>query len=281
MNKKLVLAFLSVWGAVVGISTVSAAEKTIEAKAPMNWSPEASSASVGDVIEWKMGASTPTPPGRHGLRITNWDAVKEHVEVVNVPNQQPFNATKGENDTPTTTAGKVLLRLKVKSVPPAKITFECIVHLDAMVGEVSVADAITPAAKAIEANAGAAAEKAIEARTEDVNHHFWQPNNISASVGDVVEWKLGVGTHGVRITNWAAVKDHVEVETVAGQQPFNATRGRNDNPTSTGGQVLLRLKIKSVPPVPAEITFNCIVHGRIMSGKVSVAAASAGASEQR
>jgi hypothetical protein len=41
-------------------------------------------------------------------------------------------------------------------------------------------------------------------------------------VGDVIEWKLGSGTRGVRITNWAAVKDNVEVEQVNGQQPFNA-----------------------------------------------------------
>jgi cytochrome oxidase Cu insertion factor (SCO1/SenC/PrrC family) len=126
-------------------------------------------------------------------------------------------------------------------------------------------------AKTIEANAGAAAELAIEAITTD-SRHSWQPNDISASVDDVVEWKLGSGTHGVRITNWAAVKDHVEVETVAGQQPFNATTGRNDVGTSTAGRVLLRLKINSVPPASSEITYNCIVHGNIMRGKVSLQA---------
>ena len=60
-------------------------------------------------------------------------------------------------------------------------------------------------AKTIEANAGAAAELAIEAITTG-SRHSWQPNDISASVDDVVEWKLGLGTHGVRITNWAAVR---------------------------------------------------------------------------
>jgi protein SCO1/2 len=127
---------------------------------------------------------------------------------------------------------------------------------------------------------GSATVKTIEAKIAD-GTPTWQPGDISASVGDEVEWKLSSGEHGVRITNWAAVKDHVEVETVQGQQPFDATSGRNADPTDTVGQVLLRLKIKSVPPAPASITFNCIVHGRIMSGKVSVAAASAGASEQR
>jgi len=109
--------------------------KTIETKAPMSWVPNGTSASVGEEIEWKMGAGT---PGRHGVEITNWDTVKEHVDVVNVAGQQPFNATTGRNDSSTTTANKVLLRLRIKSVPPANITFQCIVHLEAMTGEVSV-----------------------------------------------------------------------------------------------------------------------------------------------
>jgi plastocyanin len=118
--------------------------------------------------------------------------------------------------------------------------------------------------------------KTIEAKIVD-GEPVWQPDNISASVGDEVEWKLTSGRHGVRITNWAAVKDHVEVETVQGQQPFNATTGENDHSTNTVGQVLLRLKIESVPPAPGSITFECIVHGSMMSGEVSVVAANPGA----
>jgi plastocyanin len=114
--------------------------------------------------------------------------------------------------------------------------------------------------------------KTIEAKIVD-GEPVWQPDEISASVGDEVKWKLASGRHGVRITNWAAVKDHVEVETVQGQQPFNATSGENDDSTNTVGKVLLQLKIKSVPPAPGSITFECIVHGSMMSGKVSVAAA--------
>jgi len=135
MNRELVLAVLSVLGAVVGTSTVSAAEKTIEAKAPMNWEPNKTGASVGDVVEWKLGAGT---PGSHGVRITNWAAVKDHVEVETVAGQQPFNATKGRNDDPTDTAGKVLLRLKVKSAPPAEITYNCIKHGVAMSGKITL-----------------------------------------------------------------------------------------------------------------------------------------------
>ena len=74
---------------------VAAAGKIIEAKAPMNWEPNVLTALVGDVVEWKMGGSS---PGDHGVRITNWDAMKDHVEVDTVAGQQPFDATKGQND---------------------------------------------------------------------------------------------------------------------------------------------------------------------------------------
>ena len=72
-------------------------------------------------------------------------------------------------------------------------------------------------------DAGApAAPKVVKAEISD-GSPVWQPNNVGASVGDVIEWSVGSGFHGLRITNWAAVKDHVEIETVQGQQSFDAT----------------------------------------------------------
>jgi plastocyanin len=114
-----------------------------------------------------------------------------------------------------------------------------------------------------------AGEKTIEGFTAS-GKFFWQPVDTDAFVGDVIEWKNGVGDHGLRITNWADVNPHVDIETVAGQQPFNARTGRNGSSTNTSGKLLLRLKIKSVPP--AAIKFDCIVHGVSMSGTVTVAA---------
>jgi cytochrome oxidase Cu insertion factor (SCO1/SenC/PrrC family) len=116
------------------------------------------------------------------------------------------------------------------------------------------------------ASAASAAEKTIEATFPPK----WEPRTTNASVGDVILWKIGNGNHGVRITNWADVKDHVEVVTVEGQQPFNATNGRNDDPTDTAGKVLLQLKIKSPPEGSGEIQVNSIVHGNAMKGTVSV-----------
>src|ERR1700730_7675274 len=115
-------------------------------------------------------------------------------------------------------------------------------------------------------SAASSAERTIEAKLPPK----WEPSTTNASVGDVIVWKIGNGKHGVRITNWADVKDHVEVETVAGQQPFNATDGRNDEPTDAASKVLLQLKIKSPPAGAGELQFNCIVHGNAMKGTVSV-----------
>jgi plastocyanin len=124
----------------------------------------------------------------------------------------------------------------------------------------------------IGSSAVSAAEKTIEAIIDGGGNPVWQPMNTPAAVGDEVEWKLGNGPHGVRITNWSDVKDHVEVVTVMGQQPFDATRGRNVNSTDVAGKVLLRLKIKSIP-ANGRIEFNCIVHGSTMAGTVSFATA--------
>jgi plastocyanin len=129
-------------------------------------------------------------------------------------------------------------------------------------------------------SAVSAAEKTIEAIINNEGNPVWNPMNTPASVGDEIEWKLGNGPHGVRITNWSDVKDRVQVVPVMGQQPFDATRGRNVNSTNVAGKVLLRLKIKSIPP-SGTIEFDCIVHGPAMAGTVSFASAERGASVSR
>ncbi len=255
----------------VGVATSVVVPKSVEAKVGNVWQPNAQNVVVGDVIEWKMNdtnAGNPGFPG-HGVRITNWAAVKDHVEIEAVEGQQLFNAMTGKNDEESKTLGQVLLRLKIKSVPPApaEIRFNCTFHGVTMAGKLTVGVATS-----------VVVPKSVEAKVGNV----WQPNAQNVVVGDVIEWKMndtnagnpGFPGHGVRITNWAAVKDHVEIEAVEGQQLFNAMTGKNDEESKTLGQVLLRLKIKSVPPAPAEIRFNCTFHGVTMAGKLSISAAS-------
>jgi cytochrome oxidase Cu insertion factor (SCO1/SenC/PrrC family) len=113
----------------------------------------------------------------------------------------------------------------------------------------------------------AEAGKTIEARSPTE----WTPRSLRALVGDRVVWKIGgasAGKHGLQITNWEVVKPFVEVESVEGQEPFNAATGRNDGSTEAAGKVLVRLKIKSEPAVPTKITYNCWVQGKAMAGDV-------------
>ncbi len=118
-------------------------------------------------------------------------------------------------------------------------------------------------------SAVSAAQQTIVAIIDSNGNPVWNPMTTNVSVGDEVEWQIGNGLHGVRVTNWAQVKNNVDIVTITGQQPFNATTGKNDNPTDTAGKVLLHLKINSVPP-SGQLTFNCIVHGNAMTGTVSV-----------
>lgn len=241
-------------GEVTLAGAAAATVKTIEGLGTNAWNPASSTAAVGDTLEWKIKA------GFHGLRITNWANVKNHVEVETVAGQQAFNPVTGQNDNPTGTAGAVLLRLKVKSMPADGIKFDCIVHGTSMSGQVAIVATALSLARAT------AAPRVIEGMPD----FTWNPADSTAAVGDTLEWKINAGFHGLRISNWAAVKDHVEIETVAGQEPFNPVSGQNNAPTSTAGKLLLRLRIKSVPP-GGQIVFNCIVHAG-MKGQVNVIA---------
>ena len=156
---------------------VPVAVKTIEGMGNITWNPANSTAAVGDTLEWKINA------GFHGVRITNWDDVKDHVEVQTVAGQQPFNATTGQNEVPTGTAGQVLLRLKIKSAPAGagQIAFNCIVHGDPMTGKVTVAASPAVAVKTI----------------EGIGNITWNPDDSTAAVGDTIEWKVNAGFHGL------------------------------------------------------------------------------------
>ena len=111
--------------------------KTIETIAPENWQPNLINALVGDVVEWKLGAGM---SGKHGVVITNWDQVKDYVEVDTITDHQEFDETTGRNKNSTDIPGRVLLRLKIVSDPrtPLKIMYKCKEYGDAMAGKVSV-----------------------------------------------------------------------------------------------------------------------------------------------
>jgi hypothetical protein len=308
MNRKLIIAVFILCPAFVGDSVVSAAVNTIEGFTQSGnffWQPMNTAASVGDVVEWKIGA------GDHGVRITNWAAVKGHVDVVMVPGQQPFNATTGRNNSSTTTAGKVLLRLKIKSVSP-EIKFNCIVHGGPMSGTVSVASAL-PSLDALMSRVdmtqammvptcsggfflvapsltdggrlvgvpvevfdnlelletGEATATAITTVRSLTSPLRWENNTEQIEVGKEIQWVNGRGPHGLRITNWDDIRDSVDVIEAHGSPESFAQTGATPN-SSQLDKVYARLRINSIPSTTDTIEYNCVVHGNVMTGTVRI-----------
>lgn len=142
MTRKLAVAAVSIGCALIGTSLAPAADQTIQATAPNVWQPSTISVAVGDTVTWVFNDAVTTDG--HGVEITNWNNVKGNVEVQTVTGQIPFNSVTGANDNPSTTVNQVLLRLKIKTLPSSDITYDCIVHGQAMSGTVSVTAASVP-----------------------------------------------------------------------------------------------------------------------------------------
>jgi hypothetical protein len=308
MNRELILAVFLVCRALVGTSTLSAAEKTIEGVTGRDgffWQPVNTDAFVGDVIEWKNSV------GHHGLRITNWADVKPHVEIETVAGQQPFNARTGRNGDSTNAAGKVLLRLKINSVPPEAIEFNCIVHGNEMSGQVSVAATppgpialmsrldMTQAMMVPSCSGGyfliapsqtdngrlmavpvdvfegldtATSEGPVEGVTivRSLTRPLrWENNTAQIEIGEEIQWVNGSGPHGLRITNWNDVRDSIEVIDAHGS-PENFRQTGETPSSSSINRVYARLRINSLPAETDTIEYNCVLHGHAMAGTVQI-----------
>lgn len=107
---------------------VHSASWEITATSGIKWDPDDAKLSVGDDITFKLSGDTLGVP--HGLRFSDWDSAKQVFEIEDVPGQQPFNATTGQNDASSSAANKVLFKAKIKSIPDSisKIPYVCIVH---------------------------------------------------------------------------------------------------------------------------------------------------------
>lgn len=121
------------------------------------------------------------------------------------------------------------------------------------------------------------ATRLVDSSTEDADATIlglsgpnrWADNEEEAQVGEEIAWVIGSGFHGVRITNWEDIKDHVEIVEAFGDLKSFLQNGENSQATATADTVLLRLRVKSLPDDEV-IEYDCIIHGSRMSGSIAV-----------
>jgi len=103
---------------------VAGADKTIQANSPTEWAPNSLRAAGRRPGRGKIGEGS---VGKHGLRIKNWDVIKQFVEVEVEPSedQQSFSATTGQTIARQKRPVKCSFDCKIKSEPsvPTKITY--------------------------------------------------------------------------------------------------------------------------------------------------------------
>ena len=99
----------------------------------------------------------------------------------------------------------------------------------------------------------------------------WVPDQPVVHPGDIVEWRVGAGTHGAMFLDFAKAQQALEVLpgglTIGPQPgfspPFEGTPGSN-----VVDQLLVRACIKPIPAGMVEVPFECTIHKTAMSGKL-------------
>jgi plastocyanin len=100
----------------------------------------------------------------------------------------------------------------------------------------------------------------------------WDPPKLAVKVGDVVEWSVAAGLHGLAFNDWDKGKqvlervDGLEIKAFDFKPPTQATHAEGEG--SKKGTLLLRARVKTIPKGMTEIPFFCTVHGPNMTGKL-------------
>ena len=92
----------------------------------------------------------------------------------------------------------------------------------------------------------------------------WSPNAVDLKEGELVEFVIQTGPHGVVIPKWTEAKEFLEVE--FGPQP----PAFPEPAASTSQNAMLRLRVKKAPDQPLTVEFFCAVHGPGMKGKLTL-----------
>lgn len=151
------------------------------------WDVPETTVTAGDIIQWKMGTG-PHTTGGHGVRITNWKLIKNHVETLG-SNVGISNETEAVLETnSSTTPDELLLSLRVTSIPSddettpqdesaMSIQFDCTVHGPPMNGEISLGEEGSAIPRANFHIQGATYDRSRLAKPEDAFPEAVQPGD--------------------------------------------------------------------------------------------------------
>lgn len=106
----------------------------------------------------------------------------------------------------------------------------------------------------------------------------WDPAETKVKDGDIVEWTVDQGFHGLAFKDGKKARDVLdfqkggfEVKMQKGfKPPIEATHDDGDGTDKKGQKdgFLVRAKVKAVPQGVTEVPFFCTVHGEKMGGKL-------------
>lgn len=104
----------------------------------------------------------------------------------------------------------------------------------------------------------------------------WRPQDTIVKPGDVIEWHVRRGTHGVTFKDWTFASKYLKVDTKAsmkiGAQPGFDDPAQGTEAVSANGdqsRLLVRATVQAIPEDKRDIEFVCTKHRDKMSGKVT------------
>ena len=103
----------------------------------------------------------------------------------------------------------------------------------------------------------------------------WRPKESVVKVGDIIEWHVKAGTHGVMFKDWAVASKVLKIDKSAsmkiGPQPgFSDSAQGTEAITVKGNEsrLLVRATVLAIPTAPNDIEFVCTHDKDKMSGKL-------------
>jgi uncharacterized protein YijF (DUF1287 family) len=99
----------------------------------------------------------------------------------------------------------------------------------------------------------------------------WSKTAPVVHPGDIVQWKVDSGTHGLMFLDFAQAQQALEIlpgGLAIGPQPGFDPPAQGTPGSSVQGQLLAQACIKNIPPGITEVPFECTIHKTAMTGKL-------------